>query len=182
MTTKEFHRTIDSVLARTKIEHCCTKGCCHCCSEPLYVDSREADYLLEGVPAELREQVKENTKRWAEKAQPLLSQNMPNAFAWRWLDNPCPFLIGTTCSVYERRPVGCRVFFAKENPENCKMPAREHQKVASFTPETMAAACAPYFLDQGRVEMDHLGCFLAETLLGHRPHSASRAIYTMEDH
>lgn len=136
--------------------------------------------MLECLTPEQRSKVAEKTKEWVEKAKPLLNENMPNGFAWRRLNNPCPFLEGNLCSVYDRRPMGCRTFFAHGNPDDCKMPAREHQKIAVYVDHQMASACAPYWVDEARVEMDHLGCFLADRLLGDRPESGSHTVYIVQ--
>lgn len=176
MTTKEFLARVDRTLNSCAglSEACCKKGCSHCCSEPLYVDEREADYMIQSLDPKLRDRVEKNTGRWIQVASPLLGVVQPNALVYRSLANPCPFLIDNLCSVYESRPFGCREFCALGNPGDCKMPNREYQKFATLRPNQMAWVMLPFIQDQDRVVIDHLGVFLAEKLLGIKLKSASR--------
>lgn len=133
--------------------------------------------MLEGLTPVEREIVRQRTVAWVKKARPLLKEDMPNAFKWRLADIECPFLLNGLCSVYERRPIGCRVFYATGNPDDCKMPAREHQQVYNVSSrDIMRLMDGFFFAGQDRIEMDHLGCLLAERLLGGRPQSASQKI------
>jgi Fe-S-cluster containining protein len=155
-------------LARTlKTEQAACHRCqaCWCCYEPAYADEREVDYMLEALtPAQISE-VAETTSRWLDLAKPMLHQEKPNALAWRRLDVPCPFLKNGRCMVYARRPSGCRTFFALNDPDNCKMPARAHQLFTEFAPLQTCAISMPFILAVKEVTMDHLGAFLARKLL-----------------
>ena len=149
-------------LARTlKTEQAACHRCqaCWCCYEPAYADEREVDYMLEALtPAQISE-VAETTSRWLDLAKPMLHQEKPNALAWRRLDVPCPFLKNGRCMVYARRPSGCRTFFALNDPDNCKMPARAHQLFTEFAPLQTCAISMPFILAVKEVTMDHLGSF-----------------------
>lgn len=177
MTATEFLAYIDGLMARSVPEgkHCCKKGCHHCCSEPLYVDEREADLILEHLPAEHRELIEENIAAWLSKAAPFLERSEPpGAWEWREIDNPCPLLIDGLCSVYAHRPMGCRTFFALANPENCAMPMRKEQKFACWSNEQLAMMFLPFIKDEERVCGDHLGVFLAQKVLGLEVRSGAR--------
>lgn len=176
MTTRQYLAQVDKITAicmRTHT-HCCQKGCHHCCSEPLYVDEREADLMLECLDPSLEKDVTVATARWLSKAMPLLNTDMPDAMVWRRTENPCPFLIEGLCSVYDVRPMSCRTFFAIGDPEKCKMPDREKQLYACYPPQATAAMMSEFVKQEERVVMDHLGVFLAEKLLGMKVQSATR--------
>ena len=55
---------------------------CWCCYEPVYVDEREVDYMLESLSPEQFSEVTENTLRWLARAQLLLHQKMPCPALW----------------------------------------------------------------------------------------------------
>ena len=86
-------------------EHiCCIIGCSSCCEKGDYPMSQmELEYLMQGyiaLDARLKLKVQNNIK------------NMQRGGA-------CPFLIDKTCSVYQYRPIICRVhglaYLCKEN-------------------------------------------------------------------
>lgn len=181
MTTPDFHTHVDRLISQASNlhgKHCCRKGCHHCCSEELYVDEREADLIIENIHPKLLPIVEAQTEAWLAKAAPLLDREDPHhAMTWRAVDKPCPLLIDGLCSVYAVRPFACRIFFAMGKPEDCQMPQREHQKFGNFEPEKLAAAMTPFIQNENQVQMDHLGVFLAEKLLGLDLRGRTRMIY-----
>lgn len=77
----------------------CSKGCSHCCHMDVHITSLEAEMiaLTLGIPMRPgREMTTGHT-------------------------SACPFLAETgQCSVYELRPMACRMFHAFGEPKNCK--------------------------------------------------------------
>ena len=81
----------------------CVKGCSECCEKGAYpLSDIELEYLMQGfiqLPPVLKVQVQENIRNMVKGGQ-------------------CPFLINHECSVYEHRPIICRVhglaYFYKE--------------------------------------------------------------------
>jgi len=137
--------------------------------------------MLESLSPEQFSEVTENTSRWLARSQVLLHQKMPSALDWRRLEVPCPFLKNGRCSVYARRPSGCRTFFALNDPDNCKMPAREHQLFTKLNPEEMASLSWPFIEAAKKVTMDHLGVFLARKLLQTKVRSgATKSIHPLK--
>lgn len=177
----KLHQATDTLVTMAevqgKLDHCC-KNCTtpHCCDEPVSSDLNEVRYALELLTPEQIEGVKQRLRVWLDKVEPsgLLAEKEPNAMAWRNLKATCPLLVDGRCSVYARRPFGCRMHFAHKNPENCAMPARTHQKYAGFLDNIMAQLCAPYFMEAKRLTFDNLGVLLAEILLEKKIHSGSR--------
>src|ERR1041385_6084233 len=139
MTSIEFNKLIDERIARAMAnprseKSCCSKGCSQCCSEPLFVDEREMENMLEGLTPEQLQRIKDRTREWYDKVNGHLDINMPKSTYWLQLKAECPFLHNKLCSVYERRPMSCRMYLAIGNPKDCSLPMREHQKIAVFNP------------------------------------------------
>lgn len=176
----KLHQATDTMVAMAeasgKLDHCC-KSCtlAHCCSEPAYLDADEVQHALE-TPGLDMEALKRRVQAWLDKVVPsgLLNQEMPDAIEWRKLNAPCPFLVDNRCSVYERRPFSCRMFFAHGKAENCAMPMRVKQKFAGFPIELDAQICGPYFASKKFIQMDNIGVLLAEILLDKKIKSGSR--------
>lgn len=176
----KLHQATDTLVAMAeaqgKLDHCC-KGCtlAHCCMEAAYADSNEVAYALE-TPGLDKEALKPRIRAWLDKVVPsgLLKEDMPDAIAWRKLNAPCPLLVDNRCSVYERRPFSCRMFYAHGKPENCAMPARISQKFAGFPIELHAQIAGPYFGSLKRFAMDNVGVLLAELVLNEKHTSGSR--------
>ena len=175
-----YHARCDDYLARVfkakpELAHCCRAGCFACCSEAVYAGEVEVLHILESLTAEQVEELKPKIEAWIEKTKPLLNQNLPNATAYRQLNAPCVFLKNGLCSVYDRRPYGCRVWFAFKNPADCELPARTDQKYANFMPG-IAQYCGALSLNDWMVA-DHLGVLLAKYVLKRKVYSASRTKY-----
>lgn len=175
-----YHARCDDYLARvfkanSELAHCCRQGCFACCSEAVYVGEVEVLHILENLTSDQLEELKPKIEAWIKKTKPLLNQNMPDATAYRQLFAPCVFLKDGLCSVYDRRPYSCRVWFALKNPADCQLPARTHQKYADFMPG-IAQFCGLLAVNNWMVA-DHLGVFLAKYVLKRKVYSASRKKY-----
>lgn len=176
MNASQFIAEVDAIVAATMgnaaESSCCSKGCSTCCSEPLYIDEMEIEYMLEGVPPDKMEGLKARAVEWLEKFQPFVNadtQNgLINSYPYLEADIKCPFLEGNLCSVYDRRPMSCRTFFAKENPEHCKMPHRQQQKYAVFdmSRPVWGRLWLSYAQQRQRLYLDHLGIHLTNKLFG----------------
>jgi len=179
------HAGIDRFIAKTFAENpemkpCCSVGCSACCSEPVYAGEAEVLHILECLTPEQTTLIKTKLPGWLAKTKPLMNQNMPDATEYRKLNTPCVLLNNGLCSVYPRRPMGCRVWFAVENPDHCELPYRTHQKYAKFDTAKIVHASGDslVFIDDRHV-LDHLGNLLAEKLLGIKTPSASRITDTL---
>lgn len=161
-------RCIATAISRGAQTPCCRKGCHACCYEPAYAIRQEVEHALASVPPEKREALKERTSVWLEKLEAggFTDGEMPDAVAYRKHAIACPFLENGLCSVYDRRPIGCRSFFAIGNPADCELPNRAHQKFACFPPKAMAQIAGPLITatNAGPNDADHIGSLLAELL------------------
>jgi Fe-S-cluster containining protein len=191
MTATEFIHEIDSLVARTmngsEFKPCCAKGCSHCCSEPLYAETGEVDHMLDMLTEDQRHRVKERTKTWLTKAMPFFDitndKGLADAFAYRDANIECPFLENHLCMVYERRPMGCRTFFATGNPDHCKMPERRQQKIAEidFSHPAWMNLWSGFAEDKSTLLMEHVGILVADKLLNEHYESSARRQYDFTD-
>jgi Fe-S-cluster containining protein len=172
-----FHARADLYVAkclvsRPHLKPCCAIGCFACCSEAVYAGEAEALHILEYLTPEQTAEVKMKLPEWLAKTRPVMNQHQPDAMDYRRLNAPCVLLKNGLCSIYPRRPLGCRTWYALKNPSDCDLPQRQHQKYAEFMPG-LAVACGLLAVN-GVAMLDHLGVLLAENLLGLSIPSASR--------
>jgi Fe-S-cluster containining protein len=176
-TWADYLTWVDNLLAGSfdeKDTACHSCRACWCCDEPVYVDEREADHIIESLSPVERAVVASRTLQWLEKVRPLLPLKRPKVLDWRRLEATCPLLEAGRCMVYHQRPFGCRTFFAKGNPADCQMPMREKQQFAQFSDKAIAMLSLPVVLSTNQITADHLGAFLARKLCGVDVNSGSR--------
>jgi hypothetical protein len=103
----------------------CRRGCSHCCRQGLMIFEHEAVLLAEVSGRELVRQP------W----QPLqaVDEDLDSM-----IGTPCPFLDNDSCSVYEHRPLFCRLRHSlNENPNDCAIDSVTHGQVATYAAEVM---------------------------------------------
>lgn len=192
MSVQQFHEAIDRLIDSTGVkEQSCCKTCtlATCCNEPVYVGKDEVQWMLDSLTPEQIEEVKDRAREWSVKAvgTGMLEHHQPSAYVWLTYKIPCPFLKDRKCIAYDRRPMSCRMWFARDTPENCDMPGRVDQKHASIPPDANkhGLASMEYFqarIDDGTLHMDHLGVILCELLLGLKiPTGAKVTVDSMEN-
>lgn len=82
----------------------CKSGCSYCCHISVTISSVEADAMAKA------------SGRKAKK----LSANVDDSMPQKWFRVPCPFLKKGKCSVYDERPISCRLMFnIADTPEQC---------------------------------------------------------------
>lgn len=174
-----LYQSIDSLLTEAKrqaaenpangLQTCCKQGCFACCFEPVFASENEIDYLLSTLTHEQIEALAQPVALWYEAFKPFLevSNREGIAFPYRDARIACPLLKNGMRSVYAARPVSCRMFFARENPENCNMPARRHQKFAFLEGHPAFQAVFAEFAFQSKaLAFDHFGLLLYNRLFG----------------
>lgn len=178
--TKEFHRQLDDLMDRIKRRAeeagtpvaCRGAGCSWCCSEPVYATKAEAKLLAHRVrelPTLERQRIEVDLLRVLGllQASPLWSQELPAATEYMRLQLPCPLLTADgRCGVYEDRPAGCRMHFARKPPEPyCAdveyRPHQQHIATGLYAKDKLLAVAA-----HGDADFDHLVVLLANELLG----------------
>lgn len=85
----------------------CRKGCSHCCHISVTISTTEAAIIGRHVglkPAQPSKAVKLQSS-WD------LQEGLPDvkAISARTESSPCPFLVNDACSIYEARPMACRL-------------------------------------------------------------------------
>lgn len=188
----ELHWLIDqmvvqlsnSTAAAGKPVTCPGKGCFACCYEPVYCSREEVRHIIEMLTVEQIAEVTEKTRVAVEKikASGLFNVRLPPVTHWTKQLVACPFLKDGNCSVYERRPVGCRVHMAVGKPELCSCD-RMNQKYPKSLEFDMAMGhmiLASHMRIGNSLTHDNMLAFLAEELLGEKLETASRETINME--
>jgi Fe-S-cluster containining protein len=110
---KALHKQLDFALEKSSPSVTCTKGCPHCCYHLINLAEDEAKLLNQHVSKLDSEQ----KHRLQKQKDHLLHEK-----DWEQLDysdRACVFLKDNSCSVYEDRPLVCRVTQVESEPENC---------------------------------------------------------------
>lgn len=103
---RAFHRLVEEFTAEAKPPYvACKSGCAHCCHIAVPVHPLEA------------KMISETTGRAMTTPESLTPKNLELQSAIASYDNPCPFLKDNLCSIYESRPLTCRVHFNLDEDE-----------------------------------------------------------------
>lgn len=87
-----FRRASDEFHGAYAEHSACRKGCSHCCHIGVCVSRQEAKMIALATGNRLNE----------------VRTGIHSHIAIGY-DNPCPFLVEGTCSIYEHRPIMCRI-------------------------------------------------------------------------
>lgn len=103
----------DSIVAlaqRQNLKVACQKGCHWCCHQAVYANSYELHFLSEKIKTRYSAQ---KISKWTQAADVKLAatsklneQQLANYKA------PCPLLEDGACSVYDARPMACRIYLS----------------------------------------------------------------------
>lgn len=124
------------------------------------------------MPADHMDALRKRVNEWLLKFAKggWVRHDLPNAFAYRADNLWCPLLDKDgTCSVYDRRPMECRVFFAQGSPKGCEVDSLRPQQKFATIPEAVGLVIDKAFNDikPGESETyDHIGALLGEELFG----------------
>ena len=173
----------------------CREGCFACCDEPVYVTREEARLLVDAVRAqgpEAVEALRAKVKAWMRKFM-LTDEwdaDMPPVVQYRSLRLTCPLLIDGRCSVYDHRPMGCRLHIMQGSSKPCEDLTQRsrakyvevldtahtfgHQNVIFAMNEATQASADP---EHGHFVIDNLVVLVAEALGMEAPESGSRQKY-----
>ncbi|SHH63215.1 YkgJ family cysteine cluster protein [Ferrimonas marina] len=110
-----LYRIVDdynAAIPREQLKITCRRGCNHCCYIPVEVCLIEAAVIAESC---------------GHQQLPLADRTIP-VIQER---TPCPFLKDGECSVYEVRPLACRMKLSGDDPAMCEPFEGSHQLVAA---------------------------------------------------
>ena len=102
-----LHRAASAWAKPLEAVAACRKGCSHCCNTPVTISGIEADLIGRhaGIaPARPAQSVRLQDFENLEDAMPALA-----AISGQVDPSPCPFLRDGACSVYDVRPMACRL-------------------------------------------------------------------------
>jgi Fe-S-cluster containining protein len=75
----------------------CTSGCDHCCRQPVALTLEEAQLIARETGAQLQQPA-----NWNARGQD------------QYVAQPCSFLQDSRCTIYEHRPMACRLMFSMD--------------------------------------------------------------------
>jgi Fe-S-cluster containining protein len=103
----------DSILAlaeRQKMGMACHKGCHWCCHQAVYANSYELHFLSEKIKNGFSS---EKISKWMEAAEAKFTvTSQMNEEELSNYKAPCPLLENGACSVYDARPMACRIYLS----------------------------------------------------------------------
>lgn len=112
----KFYEVADEMLAAAYPQNKCERGCSHCCYVAAGICGLEAKHIEDRTGAAITnwQSEKPNTKTW----------------------EPCVFLDGDECSIYEHRPMVCRAFQTFDDPKLCEKDnlGKSHMVLALLPP------------------------------------------------
>jgi Fe-S-cluster containining protein len=119
---RALYRIADEMTAIAAPYAVCKKGCSACCHMATMVSEPEAEMMAADLRIKMRK-----PKEWPFfDARTGLDHAKRDEFAESFHDynKPCPFLVNNACSIYESRPLACRVHLnLAANAEPCQMDA-----------------------------------------------------------
>lgn len=123
---------VDAATERAAADVSCRKGCAACCRQLTGATLIEAAHIADTYPEEVRARlpvIREHVAALDRHGDTLGISNMdpgdprarqPLADAWWAEKRRCAFLQGDdTCSIYEARPLACRLWLVRSDPALC---------------------------------------------------------------
>ena len=106
-------KLIDSVNELAKQQHHpieCKKGCNYCCHQPVFALDYEMQYLNSFIKKNFTKQKQAEFKTKAHNNR----QKLSGISELEILNSkqPCPLLENESCSIYEARPMACRIYLS----------------------------------------------------------------------
>jgi len=160
------HAQVDSSIEN--IDKACQKGCSACCHQIVDVftweEPRIFEYIHKTLNRAIKRKIGRNIEKWfnkfnsytrdANRQSPLNFQDILKVqHIFREQRIPCPFLIDSKCSIYEVRPMVCRVHYEKESANRCEIDPHKNtpqdaqdicrRQSEKFNPEIFPVAMKP---------------------------------------
>ncbi|KVR21687.1 hypothetical protein WK13_34685 [Burkholderia ubonensis] len=103
---KRYIRVVDEIMALNAPDTACRAGCSHCCYIAVGVMQTEAELIGKAI---------------GRKPKKVKHRDNFDGFDFGY-HNPCTFLKDGRCSIYEHRPLACRMHYSlADTPDLCKL-------------------------------------------------------------
>lgn len=173
---KFLHKQIDEIIE--KEAKCCTKGCSFCCYQQIEIMDIEKkainDFISDKLDEKTKETIRMNLNDWLD----VFDKNTPNNKILNGQDVfmdfkdkigkkglKCPLLIDNLCSIYEMRPITCRIHYVQHSPKKC-----DENKFRDSDPKGIQLRA--YFINSmkslGETSIESLPLAIVENLLPER--------------
>lgn len=106
---KWIQEEVDQLINEEVSSSQCQKGCSYCCYHPISLSQEESKYISSLKPEVHQERLKKQR------------DHFKNSTPISYEDRACVYLEGGHCSVYERRPLICRLTHVSSIPSNCHL-------------------------------------------------------------
>ena len=107
----------------------CKKGCDFCCHQPIYALDYEMQFLNTFIKENFTEKEQKSIQSRANENLKILSKLNRTEILNSKL--PCPLLINGSCSVYEARPMACRIYLSTD-VKTCQIFYKEPESKSNF--------------------------------------------------
>jgi len=125
-----IYMPLKGIIEEAERDITCKKGCSHCCSRIVVASRLEALALAEYIEAHSGEEFNtliDHINTHAETQKNFIderSEKQDEDAIWFNKQIPCPLLKDGICSMYEGRPLSCRIHNSLDDPEKCLEPVR----------------------------------------------------------
>lgn len=135
----DYIKDDDKMCASAGRELSCRAGCGACCAILVEVQDEEADYVYGVIK---KKGISLDRERLLEQSSYSMSDYQKNYFSGK---SKCALLgEDNLCTIYEERPMACRLHVSVDDPELCKPTldgeARDHLKFARISSEMLYSA------------------------------------------
>lgn len=110
----------------------CRHGCLHCCHTPVTISSIEADLIGRHAGVTLAKPVQAVSLQTYDDLNEATAALA--AISAQVEPSPCPFLSHGTCTVYDVRPMACRLLLNLDDDSQCVLPAGPAGRAVSRHP------------------------------------------------
>lgn len=137
----DLRKKIDSDIE--KLPNCCSKGCSFCCFQPIEIfdfEKKTIKNAIKKLDTTTKNNIKINLESWFN----LLNANTVGSTTLEGNDilqlfqnmspnkHQCPLLINNLCSIYDDRPLACRLHVVEYNIQSCNADPYRWASNASF--------------------------------------------------
>lgn len=128
-----IHESIDEVMAAHNKQDqdviSCKKGCSHCCQQMVFITDDEATLLLQTMLPEENSTLSPQVLSYLKEQAKYDTATIFDFWRLPKEQSACVFLKDDLCSVYAKRPAGCRTLQVTSDPQKCSKSESLHQEI-----------------------------------------------------